>query len=64
MRTQKQMFYDAERRAAELNKDFMFMVNCKENPLTREDLEALLAKRPQVYARFAGFLKTLPRKGE
>lgn len=58
--TQKQHFELAHRRIADLNAAFMDAVNCAENPMTREDLAALIAKRPAVYARFSGFLKTLP----
>lgn len=64
MLTQAQQFTLAHRKIADLNNAFMEMVNCKENPMTREDLEALIAKRPHVYGRFAGFLDKLPAREE
>lgn len=60
--TQMQQFTLAHRQIASLNDAFMDMVNCKENPMSRRDLERLIAKRPQVYGRFSGFLKTLPEE--
>lgn len=60
--TQKQMFEIERRKIADLNNAFMDMVRCAENPMTREDLEALIAKRPKRYGRFAGFLDKLPRR--
>ena len=62
MLTQLQMFEQARRRIAALNSIFMELVNCKENPLTREDLEALIRKRPESYGRFSGFLDKLPSR--
>lgn len=60
MLTQMQHFTIAHRKIADLNNAFMDAINCKENPMTRADLAALIARRPDVYGRFAGFLKTLP----
>ena len=54
----------ARKHSAALNEAFMELVNCKENPLTREDLEVLCRKRPGVYGRFAGFLPRLPSVSE
>jgi hypothetical protein len=62
--TQKQMYEIAARDIACTNEDFMFLVTCEANPLVKEDLEALLAKRPHVYGRFAGYLRTLPTRAQ
>jgi hypothetical protein len=60
MLTQAQQFELARRKIAALNAAFMEMVTHPTNPMTREDLEALIARRPERYARFAGFLDKLP----
>lgn len=62
MKTQMQSFEDPRAKLAAKLSAFMDAVNCKENPLTREDLESLIAKNPDRYGMFAGFLKTLPSK--
>ena len=62
VKTQNQMWREAERRSADLNDAFMEMVNHPTNPMTHEDLEVLLKKRPEVYGRFAGFLGKLPHR--
>ena len=56
--TQKQMFYQAHRRIADGNNAFMELV--KVGDITRSELQRLIAKRPEVYTRFSGFLDTLP----
>lgn len=58
--SQADMYYAAERRSADLNDAFMEMVKHPTNPMTKRDLAALIAKRPHVYARFAGFMTQLP----
>ncbi|MEB8474025.1 hypothetical protein [Acidithiobacillus ferriphilus] len=58
--TQLQMFWAAHRRVADANIAFMEMVTCKENPLTRRDLEALIRRNPERYSRFAHWLDKLP----
>jgi hypothetical protein len=60
--TQSQHFELSRRKIAALNSAFMEMVNCRENPLTRGDLEKLIAKRPHIYGRFSGFLDKLPKE--
>ena len=60
--TQKQMYYAAEKRSGEMHATFMDLVNCKANPLTREDLEKNIERRPSLWARYAGFLDTLPTR--
>ena len=46
---------EAERKLADANEAFMDMVNDPVNPLTKHDLERLIARRPEKYARFSGF---------
>lgn len=60
MLTQAQHYELARRKLAETNAAFMELVNCKENPLTRADLVANIARRPALWKRFEGFLDTLP----
>ena len=56
----QQQIYEAERRKiAALDQAFMDLVTDPENPLTRQDLERLIALRPQHYARFKCFLNVL-----
>jgi hypothetical protein len=59
VKTQLQMYREAERKLADANEAFMDMVNDPVNPLTKHDLERLIARRPEKYARFSGFLATL-----
>ena len=56
--SQKQMFYQAHRKIADGNLAFMELV--KAGDITRSELQRLIAKRPEVYTRFSGFLDTLP----
>lgn len=58
--TQLQHFELARRKIAAGNEAFLEMVNHPTNPITRADLEALIARRPAVYGRFAGWLERLP----
>lgn len=57
---QKSMFRMSDEKYARLNEAFMDMINDPVNPMTREDLEALISRRPDTYGRFAGFLDSLP----
>ena len=59
MRTQTQMFYEAQRKAGELNELFMEMINDPVAPMTNDELKALIAKRPEVYGKFSGFVGKL-----
>ena len=56
--SQVQMFYQAHCRIADGNKAFKELV--KAGDITRVELQRLIAKRPEVYSRFSGFLATLP----
>jgi hypothetical protein len=51
-KSQREMYYDAERRAAEGNKTFLEMLPT----MRRRDLEKLIEKRPSLWGRFAGYL--------
>ena len=60
--TQAQMFELARRANAALDQTFMELVNHPTNPMTREDLEANIKRRPELWGRYAGFLDVLPRR--
>jgi len=57
MPTQVQMFYQAQRRIAEINEQFMEFVR---GGMTREELARNIERRPSLWSRFSGFLTTLP----
>ena len=59
MKTQMQLYQEAERKLAEANEAFMDMVNDPVNPLTNDDLERLIARWPERYGRFSGFFGKL-----
>lgn len=56
---QLRLYQEAERKLADANRAFMDMVNDPVNPLTNEDLERLIARWPERYGRFSGFLGKL-----
>ena len=58
-KSQYQLFWEAHHKIAELNNAFMDLVNDPVNPLTNEDLESLIKKRPHVYGRFSGLVGKL-----
>ena len=62
MLTQLQQFELARRKIAAANQTFMELVNHPTNPMTREDLAANIARRPELWSRFAGFLDKLPSR--
>jgi hypothetical protein len=59
LKTQTQMFYDAHKKTAEGNELFMEMIKHPTNPLTNQDLERLIKRRPDKWKRFEGFLGKL-----
>lgn len=61
-KTQLQHFTESQHKIFDGNRAFLEMVNHPTNPMTREDLEALLRRRPAVYGRFAGYLDMLPQR--
>ena len=60
MKTQKQMYYEAVRKTGERDRLFLELLNHPTNPMTKADLEALIARRPEVYGRYTGFLAKFP----
>ena len=59
MKTQEQMFYESARKLGEQDELFMEMINDPIAPMTNDELKALIAKRPEVYGRYAGFVGKL-----
>jgi hypothetical protein len=53
-KSQRDMYYDAERRSADINNTFLEMLPT----MRRRDLEKLIEKRPALWGRFAGYLKS------
>ena len=51
-KSQRDMYYDAERRSADVNNTFLEMLPT----MRRRDLEKLIEKRPALWGRFAGYL--------
>jgi len=62
--TQAQHFELSRRHVADVNAQFMELVKCPTNPMTREDLAANIKRRPALWSRFAGFLEKLPSREE
>jgi hypothetical protein len=62
MRSQLELFEAARRSIAEANSHFLAMVTHPSNPLTREDLERLIARRPALWRRFESWLPKLPSR--
>lgn len=58
-KTQYQMCYDALTKAGAMDIAFMDIVNDKTNPMTNDDLRALIARRPERYGKYAGFIGKL-----
>lgn len=52
----------ARRKLADGNEAFMELVTHPTNPMTREDLTALIKLRPERYSRFAGWIDVLPSR--
>lgn len=64
MKTQEQMFYDAENRSAMLNSAIMDMLKDKDNPMTSEELLILCDRRPDVYGKFRGMAERMLQDGQ
>ena len=56
--TQRQLFWKSHKFIADGNNHFLEMIQHPTNPLTKKDLKALIARNPNLWERFAGFLKT------
>ena len=59
MKTQLQMYREAEQWIFDRNRAFMEMVNDPVNPLTNQDLERLIARWPERYEMYSGWLGKL-----
>ncbi len=59
MKTQYQMYREAEQKLFDANSVFMGMVKHPTNPLTNQDLERLIARFPARWERFSGFVGKL-----
>lgn len=59
MKTQYQMYREAEQRIFDRNNAFLEMVNDPVNPMTNQDLERLIARFPARWERFSGFVGKL-----
>lgn len=57
MQNQKQMFYQAQKNAAEINQLFLELV---EDGLTLEELQRNIDRRPALWSRFTNWLDKLP----
>lgn len=55
--TQAQLFYRAERNAAEINQTFLELVA---DGMTREELATNINRRPALWGRFSNWLDKLP----
>lgn len=55
--TQKQMFYRTQKVNAELDQQFLKLV---EDGLTRAELQRLIDRRPSLWSRWASWLDKLP----
>jgi len=53
---QVQMYYNAERKSAELNQVFLFLVK---DGMTRQELETNINRRPALWGRFSNWLSVL-----
>jgi hypothetical protein len=71
MKSQLQLFEESRKFLAGINEGMMGMIRQTllhpeevDHPdyLTREDLEALIKRRPGVYKQFSGFVDQLPSK--
>jgi len=60
VKSKRQLWYEAERRSAGLNAAFFELVNHPTNPLTNNDLQRLIERRPEVYGRFSSYVGKLP----
>lgn len=56
------LYHIASRSQIEKDKDFLFMVKCKENPLDRETLQKLIEKYPNNYSCYKIWLSKLPSR--
>ena len=55
--TQKQMFYEAQKKSADADKLFLDMVK---DGMTRQELQSCINHRPAIWSRFSNWLDKLP----
>lgn len=56
------MFYQAQAKIGARDRAMTDMIRRRENPMTRQDLDAPIRRRPNVYGRYAGLRKHLPEQ--
>jgi hypothetical protein len=59
VKTQLQMFYEEQAKIAARTASIMELVNHPTNPLTNQDLERAIARWPERYGMYAGFIGKL-----
>jgi len=59
--TQAQMYYRAEQRSADGIRVMLDLLY-GDNPISDDELRALIAKRPAVYSKFSAYLGTRPER--
>ena len=59
MKTQYQMYREAEKRIFDRNRGFLELASHPTNPLTNQDLERLIARWPERYGMYSGWLGKL-----
>lgn len=61
-KSQLAMLYEQQQKIGARDRAMMDMIHCRENPMTRRDLDALIQRRPNVYSRYAGLRRHLPEQ--
>lgn len=59
MKTQYQMYREAEKRIFDRNRGFLELAIHPTNPLTNQDLERLIARWPERYEMYSNWLGKL-----
>lgn len=59
MKSQYQLYEEAQQKLFDENRAFMDMVTDRVNPMTNADLEVLIKRKPEKYGKFYGFLGKL-----
>ena len=58
-KTQLQMYWDSHNTISDMDKTFNDLITHPTHPLTKNELERLIEKRPSIWQRYSSFLKTL-----
>jgi hypothetical protein len=61
MKTQENLYWEALRKLSEIDHHVMDMINHPTNPITNSDLEKLVARFPERWGRYRGFIGKLPK---